>query len=144
VGIPSSNIRSIRLVFAFFVLTFFFFHSPLPLLILTTNLFTIQGISPTLLYPVPTREESWLLSKIIHSVRDYYPLWQVFFFFFKFLILSFDLNLFQPPNSSYTEASCSYPVRQSLSGSLRYRGNGSRFLHLCRRSCWWFWGWKPA
>ncbi|KIM41503.1 hypothetical protein M413DRAFT_445489 [Hebeloma cylindrosporum] len=36
-----------------------------------------QGISPTLLYPVPTRDESWILSKIIHSVRDYYPLWQL-------------------------------------------------------------------
>ncbi|KAF9563812.1 batten's disease protein Cln3 [Agrocybe pediades] len=36
-----------------------------------------QGISPTLLYPVPPSEGHWLLSKIIHSVRDYYPLWQL-------------------------------------------------------------------
>lgn len=36
-----------------------------------------QGISPTLLYPVPSPEEHWLLSKIIHSVRDYYPFWQL-------------------------------------------------------------------
>ncbi|KAH9474723.1 Protein BTN1 [Psilocybe cubensis] len=36
-----------------------------------------KGISPTLLYPVPTSEGHWLLSKIIHSVRDYYPLWQL-------------------------------------------------------------------
>ncbi|KAJ3500771.1 hypothetical protein NLJ89_g9644 [Agrocybe chaxingu] len=36
-----------------------------------------QGIGPTLLYPVPDEDESWLLSKIIHSVRDYYPLWQL-------------------------------------------------------------------
>ena len=62
VGIPISNIRPIRLVFA-------------------TNLFTIQVISPTLLYRVSTRVESWLLSKIIPSVSDYYPLWQVCFFF---------------------------------------------------------------
>jgi len=36
-----------------------------------------QGVSPTLLYPVPSPEKYWLLSKIIHSVRDYYPLWQL-------------------------------------------------------------------
>ncbi|PPQ92197.1 hypothetical protein CVT25_008971 [Psilocybe cyanescens] len=36
-----------------------------------------QGISPTLLYPVPAKEGHWLLSKIIHSIRDYYPLWQL-------------------------------------------------------------------
>jgi len=35
-----------------------------------------QGIGPTLLYPVPSKEH-WLLSKIIHTVRDYYPLWQL-------------------------------------------------------------------
>jgi hypothetical protein len=46
-----------------------------------------QGISPTLLYPVPTREESWLLSKIIHSVRDYYPLWQVCLLIRSFVLL---------------------------------------------------------
>ncbi|KIK61333.1 hypothetical protein GYMLUDRAFT_580351 [Collybiopsis luxurians FD-317 M1] len=36
-----------------------------------------QGIAPTLLYPIPPPEKYWLLSKIIHSVRDYYPLWQL-------------------------------------------------------------------
>ncbi|KAJ7805753.1 batten's disease protein Cln3 [Mycena olivaceomarginata] len=36
-----------------------------------------QGIAPTLLYPVPSPEEHSFLSKIIHSVRDYYPLWQL-------------------------------------------------------------------
>ncbi|TFK31683.1 batten's disease protein Cln3 [Crucibulum laeve] len=36
-----------------------------------------QGIAPTLLYPVPTPEEYPFLSKIIKSVRDYYPLWQL-------------------------------------------------------------------
>jgi battenin len=36
-----------------------------------------QGIGPTLLYPVPSPYKHWLLSRIIHSVRDYYPLWQL-------------------------------------------------------------------
>ncbi|KAF9463263.1 batten's disease protein Cln3 [Collybia nuda] len=36
-----------------------------------------QGIAPTLLYPVPSAEEHPILSKIIHSIRDYYPLWQL-------------------------------------------------------------------
>jgi battenin len=43
-----------------------------------------QGIAPTLLYPVPSPEEHSFLSKIIHSVRDYYPLWQVRSFLFHF------------------------------------------------------------
>ena len=37
----------------------------------------LQGIAPTLVYPVPSPERYWLLSKIIKSIRDYYPLWQV-------------------------------------------------------------------
>ena len=65
---------------------FYLYFSSLP--ILTANLSTMQGISPTLLYPVPTREESWLLSKIIHSVRDYYPLWQVMLLLFLLLFYS--------------------------------------------------------
>ncbi|KAF8635649.1 hypothetical protein AX15_000282 [Amanita polypyramis BW_CC] len=36
-----------------------------------------QGVAPTLLYPVPSSDKYPLLSKIIHSTRDYYPLWQV-------------------------------------------------------------------
>ena len=36
-----------------------------------------QGVAPTLVYPVPPPEKYWILSKIIHSIRDYYPLWQV-------------------------------------------------------------------
>ncbi|KAF8638363.1 hypothetical protein AX16_010510 [Volvariella volvacea WC 439] len=36
-----------------------------------------QGIAPTLLYPIPDVDEHWILSKVIHSVRDYYPLWQL-------------------------------------------------------------------
>jgi len=36
-----------------------------------------QGIAPTLVYPVPPPDEYPILSKIIHSTRDYYPLWQL-------------------------------------------------------------------
>ncbi|KAF9022195.1 batten's disease protein Cln3 [Hymenopellis radicata] len=36
-----------------------------------------QGIAPTLLYPVPSPDQHSFLSKVIQSVRDYYPLWQV-------------------------------------------------------------------
>jgi len=36
-----------------------------------------QGVAPTLLYPVPSSEKYWFLSKVIHSVRDYYPMWQL-------------------------------------------------------------------
>ncbi|KAK0223941.1 batten's disease protein Cln3 [Armillaria fumosa] len=36
-----------------------------------------QGIAPTLLYPVPSPDKYSFLSKFIHSVRDYYPLWQL-------------------------------------------------------------------
>ncbi|KAL0946243.1 hypothetical protein HGRIS_012500 [Hohenbuehelia grisea] len=50
----------------------------LPLFLVYTLEYTInQGIAPTLLYPVPSPQKYWLLSKIIHSIRDYYPLWQV-------------------------------------------------------------------
>ncbi|KIY49732.1 batten's disease protein Cln3, partial [Fistulina hepatica ATCC 64428] len=35
-----------------------------------------QGVSPTLVYPVPA-EDHWLLSSVIHTIRDYYPLWQL-------------------------------------------------------------------
>ena len=36
-----------------------------------------QGIAPTLVYPVSGPDQHWLMSKIIKSIRDYYPLWQV-------------------------------------------------------------------
>jgi battenin len=50
----------------------------LPLFLVYTFEYTInQGVSPTLLYPVPSPERDGLLSKIIHSIRDYYPLWQL-------------------------------------------------------------------
>ncbi|TFK75744.1 batten's disease protein Cln3 [Pluteus cervinus] len=50
----------------------------LPLFCVYTFEYTInQGVAPTLLYPVPEAGRHWVLGKIIHSVRDYYPLWQL-------------------------------------------------------------------
>jgi len=50
----------------------------LPLFMVYLFEYTInQGVAPTLLYPVPSPEGYWFLSKIIHSVRDFYPLWQL-------------------------------------------------------------------
>ncbi|KAH7912867.1 batten's disease protein Cln3 [Hygrophoropsis aurantiaca] len=50
----------------------------LPLFCVYTFEYTInQGVAPTLLYPVPSQERYAFLSKIIHSIRDYYPLWQL-------------------------------------------------------------------
>ncbi|KAI0703054.1 batten's disease protein Cln3 [Cytidiella melzeri] len=50
----------------------------LPLFAVYTFEYTInQGIAPTLVYPVPSPDNYWLLSKIIKSIRDYYPLWQL-------------------------------------------------------------------
>ena len=36
-----------------------------------------QGVAPTLIYPIPTLESSPVFGRIIYSIRDYYPLWQV-------------------------------------------------------------------
>ncbi|KAI0283624.1 CLN3 protein-domain-containing protein [Russula aff. rugulosa BPL654] len=36
-----------------------------------------QGIAPTLVYPIPTLDSSPVFGHIIHSIRDYYPLWQL-------------------------------------------------------------------
>jgi battenin len=36
-----------------------------------------QGVAPTLVYPVSTPETSPVFGRIVHSIRDYYPLWQV-------------------------------------------------------------------
>jgi len=36
-----------------------------------------QGVAPTLIYPVSTPESSPVFGRIIHSIRDYYPLWQL-------------------------------------------------------------------
>jgi len=54
------------------------FKYMLPLFLVYTFEYTInQGVAPTLLYPVPSPERDGVLSKIIHSIRDYYPLWQL-------------------------------------------------------------------
>jgi len=54
------------------------FKYMLPLFLVYTFEYTInQGVAPTLLYPVPSPERDGFLSKIIHSIRDYYPLWQL-------------------------------------------------------------------
>ncbi|KAF9224848.1 batten's disease protein Cln3 [Gyrodon lividus] len=54
------------------------FKYMLPLFCVYTFEYTInQGVAPTLLYPVPSPERYGLISKIIHSIRDYYPLWQL-------------------------------------------------------------------
>src|SRR6266702_1810712 len=36
-----------------------------------------QGVAPTLVYPISTPESSPVFGRIVHSIRDYYPLWQV-------------------------------------------------------------------
>ncbi|TEB32688.1 hypothetical protein FA13DRAFT_1731182 [Coprinellus micaceus] len=54
------------------------------------------GIGPTLLYPIPSKEASWILSKIIHTVRDYYPLWQLVYQTFVFLSRS-SISMGLPP-----------------------------------------------
>ncbi|EAU83977.1 BTN1 [Coprinopsis cinerea okayama7 len=43
-----------------------------------------QGVSPTLLYNIPDPEKHWFLSKVITSLRDYYPLWQLVYQTFVF------------------------------------------------------------
>ncbi|RDX52007.1 batten's disease protein Cln3 [Lentinus brumalis] len=55
-----------------------------------------QGISPTLVYPVPTADAHWLISHIIHSIRDYYPLWQLVYQTTVFLSRS-SITLGLPP-----------------------------------------------
>ncbi|KAG6849848.1 hypothetical protein H0H93_004342 [Arthromyces matolae] len=36
-----------------------------------------QGVAPTLVYPVPAPEDHPILGMFIHSLKDYYPLWQL-------------------------------------------------------------------
>ncbi|KAF7292802.1 Protein BTN [Mycena indigotica] len=56
-----------------------------------------QGIAPTLLYPVPDHP---FLSKIIHSIRDYYPLWQLVYQTTVFLSRS-SISIGLPPLPSH-------------------------------------------
>ncbi|ELU38322.1 BTN1 protein [Rhizoctonia solani AG-1 IA] len=44
-----------------------------------------QGISPTLVYPVPDVKEHPVLGRIVKTLRDYYPLWQLIYQAFVFL-----------------------------------------------------------
>ncbi|KAG6889596.1 hypothetical protein C0995_016404, partial [Termitomyces sp. Mi166 len=56
------------------------FHSEESSGIINDGLFmtsSMQGVAPTLIYPVPNSEEHPMLSRFIHSIRDYYPLWQL-------------------------------------------------------------------
>ncbi|KAI0353972.1 batten's disease protein Cln3 [Trametes cingulata] len=55
-----------------------------------------QGISPTLVYPVPTPDTHWFMSLLIHSIRDYYPLWQLVYQSTVFLSRS-SISLGIPP-----------------------------------------------
>ncbi|KAI1792781.1 batten's disease protein Cln3 [Ganoderma leucocontextum] len=55
-----------------------------------------QGIAPTLVYPVPAPDKHWLMSKIIKSIRDYYPLWQLVYQSTVFLSRS-SITLGLPP-----------------------------------------------
>lgn len=56
----------------------------LPLFAVYTFEYTInQGISPTLVYPIPKNYP--ILKNLIHSIRDYYPLWQLIYQLFVFL-----------------------------------------------------------
>jgi len=55
-----------------------------------------QGISPTLLYPVPSPEEHPIIALLIKSIRDYYPLWQLVYQATVFLSRS-SISLGCPP-----------------------------------------------
>jgi len=55
-----------------------------------------QGIAPTLLYRVPSRQQHPFLAWIIHSIRDYYPLWQLVYQTTVFLSRS-SISLGIPP-----------------------------------------------
>ncbi|TFK25408.1 batten's disease protein Cln3 [Coprinopsis marcescibilis] len=55
-----------------------------------------QGVSPTLIYNIPSPEDHWLLSKIIHTIRDYYPLWQLVYQTFVFFSRS-SISIGLPP-----------------------------------------------
>ncbi|KAF7329953.1 Protein BTN [Mycena kentingensis (nom. inval.)] len=85
---PSDKWRLVRPMLARYMLPLFCVY----LFEYTIN----QGIAPTLLYPVPEASAHLLLSKIIHSIRDYYPLWQLVYQTTVFLSRS-SLSLGIPP-----------------------------------------------
>ena len=70
----------------------------LPLVTVYFAEYTInQGVAPTLLYPVPKWTEHPLLSLLIHSLRDWYPLYQLTYQMFVFLSRSYTSVLRLPP-----------------------------------------------
>ena len=67
-----------------------FFTYVLPLVCVYFAEYTInQGVAPTLLYPVPSPEKHHLLSLVIKTLRDYYPLYQLIYQTFVFLSRSY-------------------------------------------------------
>ncbi|CAO1620003.1 unnamed protein product [Parajaminaea phylloscopi] len=69
----------------------------LPLVLVYLFEYTInQGVAPTLLYPVPLPSRHLLLSWLIKSLRDYYPLYQLTYQAFVFLSRS-SLSLLRVP-----------------------------------------------
>jgi len=81
-----------------------------------------QGISPTLLYPVPSPEEHPIIALLIKSIRDYYPLWQASTLVFTLWCRGIVVNL--------TSSLCIKPACFSL--GLPSRSAALRF----RRSCY--------
>ncbi|GAA6023232.1 hypothetical protein JCM11491_006488 [Sporobolomyces phaffii] len=80
--------RLARPLFARFMLPLFFVY-----LADTIN----SGVAPTLLYEVPNRLESPVLSLVIKNLRDYYPLWQLLYQTFVFVSRSSLSILHLPP-----------------------------------------------
>ncbi|KAI5481084.1 esterase / lipase [Pseudohyphozyma bogoriensis] len=69
----------------------------LPLFFVYMAEYTINsGVSPTLVYAIPDASTAPLLAMIIHSLRDYYPLWQLVYQTFVFFSRS-SLSIFHLP-----------------------------------------------
>ncbi|GAA6048139.1 hypothetical protein JCM3770_003680 [Rhodotorula araucariae] len=70
----------------------------LPLFFVYLAEYTINsGVAPTLLYEVPTRDSAPVLALVIHSLRDYYPLWALLYQTFVFISRSSLAILRLPP-----------------------------------------------
>ena len=70
----------------------------LPLVLVYFAEYTInQGVAPTLLFIVPDSKQHKLLSMIIHTLRDYYPLYQLVYQAFVFISRSYTSILPLPP-----------------------------------------------
>ena len=70
----------------------------LPLVCVYFAEYTInQGVAPTLLFTVPDAKEHKLLAMIIHTLRDYYPLYQLVYQGFVFFSRSYTSILPLPP-----------------------------------------------